>query len=282
MAVATKEKPEGAVIAPKNAPFKIYTPATSARYLKFGVYGPSGVGKTTLASTAPNVLYLNIEEGDAALIGQDIDITTVRTYKDVQTVHAYLAASKHNYETVVIDSLSDLHRGLLEAATTADGNDIPQRQNYFLASEQIIRVVRAFRDLPMHVVFVMGMKERTDNTTGQTMFQPDLSGQLATKIPGYVDVLGFMTMEQVRGKPGHYNRGLIVAPGPRWYAKDRTGTLGNKLDQDQLDLHTIIQLVRNTQRQKGEEVVDEELVRAHEAATTGNGEADGTETPTDA
>jgi hypothetical protein len=67
------------------------------------VYGVAGVGKTSLAASAPNPVFLQTEDGlgllDAATFG------VLRSYADVQEALDALYQQDHAFQTVVLDSL---------------------------------------------------------------------------------------------------------------------------------------------------------------------------------
>lgn len=85
-----------AAVAPA---FRIERNTKRRRYLKLLIYGPYGVGKTTLAATSVeseemcDVLMINAEGGDLVLEEdrfQNIDIVPVRTVRQLSSVYEYL------------------------------------------------------------------------------------------------------------------------------------------------------------------------------------------------
>lgn len=85
------------------------------------IYGPSGTGKTTFASNAPESMFLQTEEGGGEL--------TINTLKDgiFQSYEEFLAALRHIYadpkgiKTVVIDSIDHLEPLVWKAACVKKG-----------------------------------------------------------------------------------------------------------------------------------------------------------------
>jgi hypothetical protein len=142
------------------------------------------------------------------------------------------------YKTIVIDSLSELHKRAMDAVLINEKHDMPHQADWGRSMEYIRRVVRKFRDLPIHTVFVMGSVFKEDPTTGMSEHMPNLPGKLAPEVSGYFDILGYLNME--RARPGEFERRLRVQPSPKWRAKDRTSTLGAFLGEDQLDLSKVI------------------------------------------
>src|SRR5690606_3777769 len=71
-------------------------------------YGIEGVGKSTLASNAPNPIFIQTEDG---LDEIDCDKFPLATrYDEVLSSLVDLGREDHDYETVVIDSLDWLER----------------------------------------------------------------------------------------------------------------------------------------------------------------------------
>jgi len=67
------------------------------------LYGPEGIGKSTFASKAPSPIYLGTEEGTSQL-----DVSRMpepECWQDVQDAIEVLTNEKHEYQTLVIDTL---------------------------------------------------------------------------------------------------------------------------------------------------------------------------------
>ena len=79
-------------------------PTTPGR--RFLVYGPPGVGKSTLAADAPSPIFLPVEEGV-----DDIDVPRFprpESYQDVVEAVETLRKEKHSYKTLVLDTATAL------------------------------------------------------------------------------------------------------------------------------------------------------------------------------
>lgn len=67
------------------------------------LYGVGGVGKSTFAASAPNPIFIPVEDGISTL---DVDaFPVVRTYEEIMDDLSSLCTEEHDYKTVVIDSL---------------------------------------------------------------------------------------------------------------------------------------------------------------------------------
>ena len=67
------------------------------------IYGPPGIGKTTLAASAPGVVIVQTEEG-ADIVGAD-RFPVANSVEDVWAALDQLELEKHDYNVVAIDSL---------------------------------------------------------------------------------------------------------------------------------------------------------------------------------
>ena len=66
------------------------------------IFGPGGVGKTTLAAGAPEPVLLAIEDGIGRL---DIPHWNIDSYADLMTAIGVLYSEEHDRQTVILDSL---------------------------------------------------------------------------------------------------------------------------------------------------------------------------------
>lgn len=67
------------------------------------LYGPHGVGKSTWAASAPNAIFLNLEDGLS-----DLDVTSTERLTTAQSVSdalVWLLTQEHQYRTLVIDTV---------------------------------------------------------------------------------------------------------------------------------------------------------------------------------
>ncbi|UKM63137.1 AAA domain protein [Weizmannia phage Youna2] len=136
------------------------------------------------------------------------------------------------YKTVAIDSLteiqkinmSSLMKQVIEEHPDRDP-DVPSLREWGKSGNQIREVVRAFRGLKMHTIFLALPTTEKDEKTGEITMLPSLPGKLAREIPGYVDIVGFL---QSTDDNGVFKNQLYVRPfGKHTLLKDRTSSLGN-------------------------------------------------------
>ena len=85
------------------------------------IYGPPGIGKTTLASEFPASVFLQVEDGTPG----DIELTSfgdLNSFRDVMDALGALYTEDHEFQTVVVDSVTELQR-LVFAETCDRGDD---------------------------------------------------------------------------------------------------------------------------------------------------------------
>lgn len=134
------------------------------------------------------------------------------------------------FRTVIIDSLTELETyciyGLLNIDTAKMvGEDIevagwPEfRKN----NEMVKLLVRAFRDLPMHVLMVCA-EGWTQDEQKRFHYSPQLTGKLSAQVQGFVDIVGWITVGQATPEQPEAPRRVYVQPisgGPKFDAKNR-------------------------------------------------------------
>jgi len=224
--------------------------------LKMIVYSPPGHGKTTLLGTAAGdprlspMLLIEFEGGTRSIrskvkkisidqLGKEkpkvdvIHTVEIRTWGDFDLVYDFLLTADHPYRSIGLDSLSEMNylnmQTVLLDAGIQDKNrdlDVPEQRDYLRSASQMRRLVRYFRDLPMHVFMTSGAQQGQDPRTKTSMMMMSLTGKLVFEIPGLFDVVGYLAM--VDQEDGATERWLFTQPTGRFDAKDRTegGKLG--------------------------------------------------------
>lgn len=212
--------------------------ATVDRKFKSMVHGPQGHGKTHLMGTLAHdprtapALFLDFEGGDLTLKGMpgEWDQAEVRSWEDYNEQFERLVNNKEGFKSVGIDSLSETHIFALlnileiEGAKRKNRNLIEQG-DYGTAMVQMRRLVREFRDLDLHVLFVASSKDVRDPREGMVK-KPALSGQLADDIPGMMDLVGYLAItdevDEEGDATGNVIRSLLLQNYPKVRTKVRT------------------------------------------------------------
>ena len=140
---------------------------------KILVYGMAGAGKTTLAVTAPGkVLVISAEAGLLSIKdASNVEAIEVKEASEVMELHDALKSGKLQYDTVCLDSVSEISEILL---TWEKSRSKDPRMAYGNVQESVTNLMRAFRDLNMHVLFLC--KEDTVNDDGILRHAPKMVG----------------------------------------------------------------------------------------------------------
>ena len=165
------------------------------------LYGQSGVGKTTLAATAnlselgKPCLFLDVGAGTRSLPkAWNVDVFVPQTWSDFAEIYAYIGENLHRWKTIVIDTISEAQQLNLQTITRNAGRDIARLDDYLLSTNQMIRMVTAFRSLAtmhgLNVIFIAHEREDKDETTGAILIRPDMTASVAKDVVKKVDAVG--------------------------------------------------------------------------------------------
>jgi len=207
--------------------------------VKLCIYGPSGVGKTMLAATAPKPFIMSAESGllslrkaniervfgvDTPGICYNIPFVTCRTMDELKDIYVWLTESPDAcaYDTLFLDSVTDIAEVVLAEAkkTSKDG-----RAAYGKLAEDMMVILRSFRDLPnFNVVFLAKLDKVKDEVTGGVAFGPMMPGQQLSKQLPYLfdEVLAIELSPTTDGKAERY---LRCRKDWQYDVKDRSGVL---------------------------------------------------------
>jgi AAA domain len=183
----------------------------SSPYVKLLFYGLNGRGKTTAATDAPAPIILDCnEEGTESVRYYEGDYISIKTWSDLVYAYWYLKAGKHNYKTVVVDTITMLQnictRHVLKDGVDRDPVRDPKtmsQRDWGKLAEFMNPQLLDFRNLPMHVVFI-AQQRQFDNEQEETFERvPDLSPKIRANATACVSVIGHFTMREFqRGKKG--------------------------------------------------------------------------------
>ena len=207
----------------------IQKPADS-RFTKTLVFAPGGNGKTHFLGTAQEdertypMLLMDFEGGEETLVGLDIDVAPIRSWDDYSEVYELLASGDHSYKSVGLDSASETHIWALLQRITLDADrrrdpDLIEQGDYGAAMTQMRRLLREFRDLPLHVFYTAGSKDMDERGVGRVKV-PSLAGQMADEIVHLMSVVGYLAKTET--EEGEPQRVLLLQNYPGFRTKART------------------------------------------------------------
>jgi phage nucleotide-binding protein len=202
--------------------------------IKCVLYGASGVGKTTqiktLVSEGFKVLVISAESGLLSLAGTKVDMVDISTndkgeqlppskrFERLLEVYKYMSSQKHGYDTIVLDSLTELNSCLLEALREKFP-DAKDTLRMFGENSMIMqKMIKAFRDLEINVILI-ALESNEKDDVGRRFTTIDVVGKVAAAIPPLFDEVLYMFVDDKGG------RQILTNKSEKTVAKDRSGKL---------------------------------------------------------
>lgn len=220
------------------------------------IYGGPGTGKTTLAASAFDVkemhpiLHLNIENGTQSVkdVYPDLEIIDIERFKQLQGVYNDLytqsdsdAQTCAGYKTIILDNLTEGQKKGMEhifqaeklastgisfteftMATFANGG-------WNISTEQMRKMIRAFRELPCYVIFVAWEIDIEKSDT-RHLWTPNFTMKLAQEMPGMINDVWRLYFNSSQ------ERVLQTARTKDTVAKDRTRKLPSLIESPTMSL----------------------------------------------
>jgi hypothetical protein len=170
---------------------------------------------------------MSAEKGLLSIADTDVDVTEVTSLADIKEVYKHLKKGTE-YDTVCLDSISEIAQVVL---TEYKAIERDPRQAYGKLGEEVLSIVRSFRDLPMNVVFIAKQDRVVDELSGRQNYGPLFPGRILTQeVPYQTDIVLAMRFHR---KDGKSYRVLQTEADIQYAAKDRTGKL-EKLEKPDL------------------------------------------------
>lgn len=227
--------------------------------IKAALFGPSGIGKTTLLKTLPEktTLFFDLEAGDLAVEGWQGDTIQPRTWEDCRTLAALIAGPNpalrdeqpysqahfnhvnaegvaeqfKAYETIFIDSITVAGRlcfqwaqGQPEGRSEKTGKP-DTRGAYGLHGREMLAWLSQLQHARDRNVVFVGILDQKEDDYGRTQWVPQIEGsKVGRELPGIVDQV--ITYQEVSAEDQKFRALICTSPNPWGYpAKDRSGRL---------------------------------------------------------
>jgi hypothetical protein len=207
---------------------------------KVVLYGPEGVGKSTLAGQSPDPVFLDTEGGTHHLDVARFD--AVATWEEITAAVTQLAKADHPFRTLVIDTADWLEKRLAEHLCRKSNKesieDFGYGKGWVILAEEFARFLTsldALTERGMHVVFLAHSTvkkfEAPDQAGSYDRFELKLSKQNAPLLKEWADLVlfgNFVTKvaEKDNGKMrgiGGKERVLFANHSAAYDAKNRHG-----------------------------------------------------------
>lgn len=206
-------------------------------------YGDPGKGKTTAMAHAAKlgtVIYIDSENRlkSGPLKALDVPVANIEPYTavDYDSLMELTFDIQQRIEdgekiaAIVWDSATETARCLLQklvddgvrqAAEAGKERDpwATQLADYGSMTEQMRRLIRRFRDLPVHLL-ISCLPNRDTDEEGAVRVVPALTPAVLRDFLGYMDVVLHMRLELIDGKEEY---SALTKPYGRWEAKDSFG-----------------------------------------------------------
>ena len=210
------------------------------QYLKILIYGMTGVGKTYMSATSPDPIFFDAEGGLLSIRDKkNIDCIRIKSFEDLSNGYEFLKNEKHKYKTVVLDSITEIHQVCYEEVINRFKHEIAEDRDWLRIQTKMRHLLRAFRNLDMHVVFTALAEDVKDGTSGVLIKKPELYGAMANEICAYMDIVGYLFVKEDTEKKT-LSRYFMTQPTERFYAKDRWGKLER---YEEPDIEKILQKI---------------------------------------
>jgi len=222
----------------------------TSEWPSIAVYGRSGTGKTTFAGTTPKpLLILDVNDrGTISVKGQpETYVLPIEKWEDFEEAYWYLKSGNHNFQSVAIDTLTQLQDLAIRQVVGDESSDtIISRRAWGTVSALMKTWILNFRDLPLNKIFICQDRLTTsdeENDTDPEMIAPEvgpaLSPSVARTLNAAVDVIGQTFIRErlttVKTKSGGEKSKVVVeycmriGPHARYLTKIRRENPGTKL-----------------------------------------------------
>lgn len=184
-------------------PTELVIPST----VKMMIYGQAGMGKTTLALSAPNPLLLDFDNGVKRVNMSHldgVDIVQVTSWADLK---ALMSEDLTPYKTIVVDTIGKMMDFII---TSCCGTRQPQIKDWGRINQEFTWFTRALSALNKHIVFVAHRDTRKEGD--ETVFIPALREKSYNSIVTELDLLGYLEM---RNEHGQQRRSITFDPTSR-------------------------------------------------------------------
>lgn len=239
--------------------------------VSFLIYGPSKKGKSTLANTVPGPrLLLDAEAAGRFLRGKkvrwnpladappaadgswDICIVVVDEYAKLEKTIEWLESGNHPFESVVVDSISEIQKKLKKKITGSQGLQVKDMEMRLWGKllSHMSALMEELRDLTEHPTRPVNVVITAMEEMGVDKYMPLVEGSLKKWLPYYMDVVGRVdTTEVASSDPTqppqtvHYlaTRSGVTAEGTPFFAGERVqGRIPQYVYGDDLNLSKLI------------------------------------------
>ena len=200
-------------------------------------YGPTKIGKSELCSHAEGALFLSTEPGLNSL---EVFQVPIRSWDELLAACAELAEGKHEFKTVIIDTIDNSYRMCAEYICrkfkVEHEADLSYGKGYSLIQGEFQRVLNKLAFMPYGLFLISHSQNvEIETRTGKyTKIVPTLPEKARKIVLGLVDMILYCDIETTSGPDNRTLARRVMRTKPSLYyeAGDRTGRLPEVIDLD--------------------------------------------------
>lgn len=207
------------------------------------IHGESGAGKSYFGGTTPAPRLILDAEGGSRFIKAnrkhvkwnplteeppvadgtwDACFVQVLDWKTLFAAYQWLVSGRHEFKSVVIDSLTEVQKRLVDDVA---GVDQPTLQDWGTIGRNLEDMIRKLRDLTFHPTKPVSVVMLCLSHLRDSEVRPFLKGAIELSLPAFVDVVGYLYVQASETEGGKLDRKMLIAPIQKIIAKDRTAAL---------------------------------------------------------
>ena len=161
-------------------------------YVRIVVSGAPGSGKTTFATTAPNVIWAAAAPGFSPLAKQGIRYVNIGNENDLFNLKLALEEGSVEADTLVIDSVDELQRRLFIQKLKADNRNTIKNEDWNWVEAKMNGIFDSLSELPIHIIYITHTKDVGGFDGVEVKVKNNLMGSIANQIYKYVDYAVFI------------------------------------------------------------------------------------------
>lgn len=208
----------------------------NAEEVKFLVYAESGVGKTVFASTWPDPIFLDADQGMSS-VKKRVGRIEIEKWADLSNAVSFLAQSEHKYKTVIVDSLNEVQFLVMQhvirkfPSVRRPYEDLASQSDYGKALMDFDKYMRRLRALSLNVVFIANRAVQEYPTDA---IQPQFVGKnTARNVARMMDIIGYL--HKTDGGEKERKQRVMVFDAANYITKDRSDRLPSTVSDPKYD-----------------------------------------------
>lgn len=167
--------------------------------VKVMIYGQAGMGKTTLALSAPKPVLFDFDNGvnriNSNHLTEEVGIVQFNNWNEVRQLLDTQFAELKPFESIVVDTIGKMMDAIIKQR--CNGGQ-PRLNDWGYINNEFKWFTERVTQLGKHVIFVAHRDTRTDGE--KTVFVPALREKSYNTIVTDLDLLGYVVMKNENGR----------------------------------------------------------------------------------